>query len=134
MLEPTPQYFFGIVSSAESGPVRLVAMSKLGVKKNFRKEAGALEGLVVAIDRHQDQNVVRLSSKQHILEFHHRCYPKGSYVLRFGPSKLLALCYLVDHSTQKANLANSSSTDFPVSNADDRRLLANTSGDTSLNM
>jgi hypothetical protein len=34
----------------------------------------------------------------------------------------------------ETNLANNSSTDFPVSKTDDRRLLANTSGDTSLNI
>ena len=33
-----------------------------------------------------------------------------------------------------ANLASSSSTDFPVSKTEDRRLLANTSGDTSMNI
>ena len=34
----------------------------------------------------------------------------------------------------KPNLANISSTERPVSNADDSRLLANTSGETSLNI
>ena len=34
----------------------------------------------------------------------------------------------------RANLASNSSTDFPVSKTDDRRLLANTSGDTSMNI
>jgi hypothetical protein len=100
MLEPIPHSFFGIVSSVKSGLVRLVGMSKLRVKKNFRKVTGALEGLIVAIDMHQDQNAVRASSNQPILEFHHRCHSEGSYVLRFRPSKSLALCYLVDHSTQ----------------------------------
>ena len=33
-----------------------------------------------------------------------------------------------------ANLASSSSTDFPVSKTEDRRLLANTSRDTSMNI
>src|SRR6266852_4264397 len=132
MLEPAPDVFFGIVRSVKSGLVRLVGMSKLRVKKNLRKVTGALERFVHAIEMHQNRNTVRASSKQHILDFHYRCHPEGSYVLRFGPSKSSAFCYLVDHP--KANLANSSSTDFPVSNADDRRLLANTSGDTSLNI
>jgi hypothetical protein len=88
------------VSSVKSGLVRFVGMSKLRVQKNLSKVTGALEAYVTAIDMHQDQNAVRASSKQPILEFHHRCHPKGSYVLRFGPSKLLPLCYLVDHSTQ----------------------------------
>jgi hypothetical protein len=100
MLEPALDNFFGVVSSVKSGLVRLVGMPKFRVKKNLRKVTGALEGLVAAIDMHQDQNAVRASSKQPILEFHCRCHPKGSYVLRFGPSKSLALCYLVDHSTQ----------------------------------
>jgi hypothetical protein len=100
VLEPIPQNFFGIVSSVESGLVRLVGMSKLRVKKSLSKVTGALEAFVATIDMHQDQNAVRASSKQPILEFYHRCHSEGSYVLRFGPSKSLALCYLVDHSTQ----------------------------------
>ena len=100
LLEPAPDTFLGIVSSAKSSLVRLVGMSKLRVKKNLRKVTGALEALVTAIEMHQDQNAMRASSKQHILDFHHRCHPEGSYVLRFRPSKSLAFCYLVDHSTQ----------------------------------
>jgi hypothetical protein len=34
----------------------------------------------------------------------------------------------------RTNFANNSSTDFPVSRTDERRLLANTSGDTSVNI
>ena len=89
MLEPAPHSFFGIVSSGKSGLVRLVGMSKLRVKKNLRKVTGALEGLVVAVDMHQDQSAVRAaeSSKQPILKFHHGRHSEGPYVLRFGPSK-----------------------------------------------
>jgi hypothetical protein len=51
-------------------------------------------------------------------------------MLRFGANNPLV------HSDRsidlRTNFANSSSTDFLVSKADDRRLLANTSGDTSL--
>jgi hypothetical protein len=100
MLEPVPHNVFGIVSSVESGLVRLVGMSKLRVKKSLSKVTGALEAFVATIGMHQDQNAVRASSKQPILEFHHRCHSEGSYVLRFGPSESLALCYLVDHPTQ----------------------------------
>lgn len=91
MFEPAPQSFFGIVSSVKRGLIRLVGMSKLRVKKNLRKVTGALESFVAAIDIHQDQNAVRAPRKQPILEFHHRCHSEGSYVLRFGPSKSLAL-------------------------------------------
>jgi hypothetical protein len=93
MLKPVPHNFFGTVSSVKSGLVRLVGMSKLRVKKNLSKVTGALEAFVGAIEMHQDQNAVRASdsSKQPILDFHQRCHPEGSYVLRFGPSKSLAL-------------------------------------------
>jgi hypothetical protein len=91
MLKPAPDDFFGIVSSVKSGLVRLAGMSKFRVKKNLNKLTGALEAFVAAIEMHQDQNTVRTPSKQPLLEFHHRRHSKGSYVLRFGPSKSLAL-------------------------------------------
>jgi hypothetical protein len=91
MLEPAPHSFFGIVGSVKGGLVRLAGMSKLRVKKNLSKATGALEGFIAAIEMHQDQNAVRASSKKPILEFHIRCHPEGSNVLRFGPSKPLAL-------------------------------------------
>ena len=100
MLKPAPHNIFGIVSSVKGGPVRLVGMSKIGVKKKLRKVTGTLEGFVTAIGMHQNQKVVRVSSTQSILESHHRCHPEGSYVLRFGPTKSLSLFYSVDHSTQ----------------------------------
>ena len=53
------------------------------------------------------------------------CFDSGLHIVS---SLLLAAVVL------KTNLANSSSTDFPVSKTDDRRLLANTSGDTSVNI
>ena len=94
MLEPAPDVFFGIVSSVKSGLVRLVGMTKLRVKKNLRKVTGALERFVDAIEMHQDQNTLRASDKQPILEFQYRCYPEGSYVLRFEPSRSSAFYYL----------------------------------------
>jgi len=100
VLEPAPDSFFGTMSFVESGLVWLVGMSKLRVKENLSKVAGTLEGLVGAIEIHQNQNAVRASSKQPILEFRNRCHPEGSCVFRFGPSKLLALCYFIDPSTQ----------------------------------
>ena len=63
MLVPAPHNLFGIVSSVEGGLVRLVGMSKIRVKKNLRKVTGALEALVAAVEMHQDQNVIRASSK-----------------------------------------------------------------------
>ena len=48
-------------------------------------------------------------------------------------SGLTVLSSLLRINILKTNLANSSSTDVPVSKTDDRRLLANTSGETSVN-
>ena len=99
MFEPAPYRFFGTVSSVKGALFRLVGMSKIRVKKNLRKVTAALKAFVAAIEMDEDQNDVRASSKQHILDFHNRCQPEGSCVLRFGPTRSLVLCYLVDHST-----------------------------------
>ena len=53
------------------------------------------------------------------------CFDSGLTIFSFCP-------LLEDRLT--TNFANSSSTDFPVSKVDDRRLLANTSGVTSVNI
>ena len=47
-------------------------------------------------------------------------------------SGLKILSSLLWVNRARTNFANSSSTDFPVSRTDERRLLANTSGDTSV--
>ena len=49
-------------------------------------------------------------------------------------SGLTILSSLLCINRSRTNFDNSSSTDFPVSRTDERRLLANTSGDTSVNI
>ena len=100
MLEPAPYSFFGIVSFVEGGLFWPVGMSKLRIKKSLRKVTAALEAFVAAIEMDEDQKTVRAYGEQHILNFHNRCQPEGPCVLQFGPTKSLALFYLVDHSTQ----------------------------------
>ncbi len=135
VLEPAPHNFFGIVSPVKSGLVRLVGISKLRVKKNFSEMTGALEAFVAAIEIHQDQNrdAARerpvgnpyLNSIIDVIPRVSMCFDSGlanryPYAFQLIPRP-------------KANFAKSS-TDFPVSNADDRRLFVNTSGDTSLDI
>jgi hypothetical protein len=65
--------------------------------------------------------------------FDERRNPEYSYVFRFGANKSEFITMLRTNKLRN-NLANSSSTDFPVSKTDERRLLAKTSGDTSVNI
>jgi hypothetical protein len=106
-------------------------MSKFRVKKGLGKVTGALEALVEPVEAYQNTNTVREPDEYVIQVPEDRCNPEGSYVLRLRANKTQ---FIVMGKRPRTNFANSSLTDFPVSRTDERRLLANTSGDTSVNI
>ncbi len=74
------------------------------------------------------------SKGEFIHVFDDRRYAKGPNVLRFGAKVICQFIVFGDRVQNRAHFDISSSTGFPVSKTVDNRLLANTSGDTSMNM
>ena len=106
-------------------------MSKFRVEKSLGQITGALKTLVEAVEAHQDlkffENLVSKSytcSINDVIPRVSMCFDSGLIIVS-SPLWIILL---------ETDLANSSSTDFPVSKTDDRRLLVNTSGITSVNI
>ena len=128
--KPAPHILLGIICFVKSILVGFAGMSEFRVKDSLSQITRALEALVQAIRIHQDPPFkVRggNSYKCPKIDANPRvptCFDSG---LTIVSSWLLT-------NRLRANLASNSSTDFPVSKTEDRRLLANTSGDTSMNI
>jgi len=104
-------------------------MSEFGIKKSLNQITGALEGIIETIKRIRSESCKRVNSSypcsmMDVIPRVPMCFYSGLMIVN---SVLLTIGL-------SANLSNSSSTDFPVSKTEDRRLLANTSGDTSMNI
>ena len=132
MHEPAPCIVLCIVSFAKSSLVRLIRMSEFRIKKNLCQIAGTLEALVQSIQTRQDLNIVRSTVRNSYIAAMWDTIPK---IIVCSDSGLTSsVCCRFCCPLGLDNLANNSSTDFPVSEAEDRPLLANTSGDTSMNI
>ncbi len=104
-------------------------MSGFRVEKGLSQITGALEALVQSVKRIRVPYKCTVSSpytcpKNDEIPRVPMCFASGLHIVSSLP-----WITILD-----ANLANISSTDFPVSKADDRRLLVNTSGVTSVNI
>jgi hypothetical protein len=106
-------------------------MSESRVKKSLGQITAAFEALVQATETHQKLNNVEdpvdkpyENSTMDAIPEVPTCFDSGLVIVSRFPL-IIEL---------QANLANSSSTDFPVSKTEDRRLLENTSGITSMNI
>ena len=130
-LEPAPHIFIDIVCFVKGGLVRFVGMPKFRVKKSLSKITRTLEALIEAVKAHQDLKSIRESCKQLYFSSIIDVIPKVPMCFDSGLTILSSLLWI---NRLMTDLSNSSSTDFPVSKTDDRRLLANTSGDTSKNI
>ena len=120
------------MSFAKTSLVRLIRMSEFRIKKGLCQIAGTLEALVQSIQTHQDLNIVRSTVRNSYIAAMWDTIPR--VIVCFDSRLTSSVCCKFCCLLCSDNLANNSSTDFPVSKTENRRLLANTSGDTSMNI